>query len=288
MAKTFELDMDMNDGLPNTQPVPKNNGEETLIEQKGNVSSVTLPTSLGRGDAAPAPDAPRPEWLPTKFKSPADLAAAYAALEAKLGAGTKPPTAADAGVSAPANGLADTLAGKAPAPATGTPANTNPLEGVLTEYTTTGKLGDETKAALKKAGIPDALVDTALKNAAFASQAATDMVMGKFGGSDGYKNAVEKAKSVLNPAEINSYNEIMNSGDYSKMKLAVDWLHGRIGGNSVPVDPAGGTVDAFDGGGFRNDAELLHAQMDKRYGVDPRYTGEVTRKAAAMLQRARR
>jgi len=284
MGKTFELDMDMNDGLPNTQPIPKNNGEETIIAQKGNVTSVTLPTSLGQAGPAPAPEPSRPDWLPPKFKSPADLAAAYEALEAKLGAAKSAGGAAPSGT----NGLADALAGKPAAPAGGTQPAANPLEGALTEYTTTGKLGEETKAALKKAGIPDALVDTALKNAAFASQAATDMVMGKFGGADGYKEAVSKANSVLNPSEIASYNEIMGSGDYSKMKLAVDWLHGRIGGNSVPVDPAGGTVDAFDGGGFRSDAELLHAQMDKRYGVDPRYTAEVTRKAAAMLQRAAR
>lgn len=284
MGKTFELDMDMNDGLPNTQPVPKNNGEETVLATKGNVTSVTLPTSIGQGGPPAAAEPSRPDWLPSKFKSPADLAAAYEALEKKLGA-AKP---VDAPAPSGTNGLADALAGKPAASAGGTQPAANPLEGALTEFSTTGKLGDETKAALKKAGIPDALVDTALKNASFASQAAQDMVMGKFGGADGYKEAVAKAKSVLNPAEIQSYNEIMGSGDYSKMKLAVDWLHGRIGGNSVPVDPAGGNVDPFDGGGFRSDAELLHAQMDKRYGVDPRYTSEVTRKAAAMLQRARR
>ena len=110
------VDVDLYDTVPASLPtgVPDPLG----IERKGNVVSVTPDMGLAVPAQPAAPAAPRPAWLPEKFKSPEDMARSYAELEARLGGKPAPAAAAAPTTPATASGSPAAAPGTTAAPAT--------------------------------------------------------------------------------------------------------------------------------------------------------------------------
>ena len=76
---------------PQADAVPQGT-VQTGIGPRGKGTRTTID---GPAPAQPAPAADRPAWLPSKFKSPEELAASYAQLEQRLGGGGQPAPATD-------------------------------------------------------------------------------------------------------------------------------------------------------------------------------------------------
>lgn len=213
----------------------------------------------------------RPQWLPEKFKSPEDMAKAYAELEAKLG-GKKTeeaPKAEDQKPDLPDN-PEKALADKG-----------LQLQEFSAEFAKNGELSGESYEKLTKAGFPKDLVDQFIEGQkARAAQFEAD-IKTEVGGSEQYNGMIEWAKANLSPAEIQAYNDAVTSGSPDKAKLAA------LGLSSKYSKAVGKEPDRMLGGGkagtsdvFESTTQVTEAMKDPRYQKDPAYRAKVQAKLA--------
>ena len=197
------------------------------------------------------------------------MAAAYAALETKLGGQTPPATETPA-----------------TPPKTETPPQTPPanvdMAKLSEEFEANGKLSDATYDALKAKGFDKGVVSNYIAGQqARAEQIRTD-VFKTVGGEDKYTEMVTWAKGALTPAEANAYDEAVNSGDMAKINLAVSGLFGKYtNANGREPSLVGGTRGASGPAPFESVAQLTAAMRDSRYAKDPAYRKEVENRLAA-------
>lgn len=149
------------------------------------------------GGHAPAIPVARPEWLPDKFNSPEDMARAYSELETRMGQqGVQPqPDPQQAGQEIPQGSELGTY-----------------LEQAANEYDRTGQLSYATQQALEQRGIPAALQQTYITG--LNAQAAQEMntIHQAVGGQETWNQMVQWAQANLQPAEIDTFNNMLGSG----------------------------------------------------------------------------
>ncbi|CAB4139462.1 capsid assembly protein [uncultured Caudovirales phage] len=302
---------------------------ETLIQMRAapadNVVSGTSPADhdarmAARADAAlnpatftaqeppaptPAPAAERPDWLPSKFKSPEDMAAAYAALEKRMSAPN--PKAAEAPAPKPTEAPADPLKvdDSAP-PAGGEPPVEAPKEGdeppkeadeqakeavekagldfedLANQVAANGTINEDSYAALEKAGIPRDYVDAYIEGQQAKAQLMRMEVLSSVGGEAVYRDVTAWAAQNLPKADIEAYNRITSGNDIDAIKLAVQGLQARYEAANGKA-PKLMNAPTLPGGpsnvGFENRSEMMAAMRDPRYGKDPSFTRSVEQKA---------
>ncbi len=227
---------------------------------------VTNPLADAAPAPTPAPTSERPQWLPEKFKDPADLAKAYAALESKLG---KPPEAEVA--------PEDPLAIKpTPPPAEDPDAF---IESYSKEFMESGKLSDASYDALKAKGFSRKMVDGFIAGQQAILEQSRNQVFGLAGGEEGYKEMLAWAGQNLNKNEIEAFNKAVTSGDRDMINMAVTGLSARHktaqGPKLLQGQSSGGSRE-----GFASRAELAKAVADPRYNNDPAYRRRVEEKLA--------
>lgn len=212
----------------------------------------------------------RPQWLPEKFKSPEDMAKAYAELESKLG--QKP-----------------TEEPKAEAPKVETPENPEQaladkglkLDEFSAEFAREGELSPESYDKLTKAGFPKDIVDQFIEGQkARAAQFETD-IKTEVGGTERYSEIINWAKANLTPTEIQAYNNAVTSGNADQAKLAALGLSAKFN-NANGKEP-----DRMLGGGkagtsdvFESTHQVTEAMKDPRYKNDPAFRSKVQQKLA--------
>lgn len=210
----------------------------------------------------------RPQWLPEKFKSPEDMAKAYAELESKLG-GNKPPATPEATPEAtpPADPQA-ALADKG-----------LQLDEFSQEFAKNGELSPESYEKLTKAGFDKNLVDQYIAGQqALATRFEAD-IKAEVGGDENYVAMTDWAKANLSPAEIAAYNTAVSSGNPDQAKLAAMGLNAkytRANGSDpqrVLGGGKGGAVDAFE-----SVAQVTKAMADPLYKTDPAFRAKVQAK----------
>jgi hypothetical protein len=211
------------------------------------------------GTGTPAPE--RPTWLPEKFKSPEDLAKAYAELERAKGA-------------APA--------GTPPAPGTPPAAGSDPVnfDALAEEYVATGALKPETRAALNAQGFSDRAIDTYIAGAKAQAEAYDNAAYAAAGGTkEAFEAVAAWAGTALAPSERAAFTAAVQSGNVDTMKLAVEGVTAkyRAANPSLLMGGTGGTAPT---GVFASRAELTAAMKDPRYKTDPAYRDEVAQKLA--------
>jgi hypothetical protein len=145
------------------------------------------------------------------------------------------------------------------------------------EYTDTGKLSDETYAALEAKGLPKAKVDSYIAGVQAQSDAYDKAVFDAAGGSTEYSALVTWAANSLTHDEKVAFNKAVTSGNAAEAAMAVEALTARraktrgtpppglINGNKAPtgVQP------------FRSQAEIAEAMRNPKYKSDPAYRQEV-------------
>ena len=99
------------------------------------------------------------------------------------------------------------------------------------------------------------------------------------GGEEAYNDLIGWAADNLSEAEIDTFNDLLSSGNVSAVKLAVSGLAAQRGSNS-PQEPsrniAGGIAPEADV--FDNWAQVNAAMSDPRYYKDAAYNAEVVAK----------
>ena len=220
----------------------------------------------------------RPAWLPEKFKSPEDLAKSYAELEKKLSGGDTTDTSdskdgdkTDDKTDNPTQEDAREVADKAGLD----------FDALNVEYATNGELSDETYKNIEDAGIPRDLVDSFIAGQNSIAATTRSQMFEKVGGEETYSTMMEWAGANLNPQEVESYNNVMGSGDHNQIQLAVQGLHARYSTSegSNPTLMSGDTT-ANAGSTFESVAQITAAMRDPKYKSDPAFRKEVEAKLA--------
>jgi hypothetical protein len=225
-------------------------------------------------DAKAAENSGRPDWLPAKFATAEDMAASYAALEAKQG-GAKPEVA-------PATPPAASLEVPTP-PVEATAAVQKAgldMNELNTEFATAGNLSEASYAKLAAVGFDKAAVDNYVAGQQ-ALQAAfqTEVMSATPGGPEKYGEMVEWAKVNMTPTQIDAYNASVGSGNKDQAKLAVAGL-GASFKAAVGSEPSlqGGRVNGAVSDVFESLAQMKVAMSDKRYKSDPAFRSAVQQK----------
>ena len=241
--------------------------DQKMIDAVDKANSITPPEGT---EGTPPED--RPEWLPEKFKSPEDMAKAYAALESKLG-GQKPtdPPAADPEVP------------PTPAPADAEAALDEKgldLKDFSAEFSQKGELSAESYEKLQKAGFDKGLVDQYIAGQQAIAAQYESTIKAEVGGPEKFSAMTEWAKVNLSPAEIETFNTQVSSGNVDQAKLAVLGLGAKYE-KAVGSDPQrllGGQGDGAGADVFESMAQVTEAMRDPRYKNDPAYRSKVQSK----------
>jgi hypothetical protein len=178
----------------------------------------TAPPAPPAGAPTPAPSSTanqpsggpgeRPSWLPEKFKSPEDLAKAYAEAEKKLG-------------------------GK-PLESTQIPEPLN-FESYTKEFTEKGELSPESFKALADRGIPADLVNQYMAGVQALAKQQVAEVTAAVGGQEAYGQMVQWAANNLPKEQIEAFNKAVSSGDAGSRDLAIQGLHAQYAKTAGPA-----------------------------------------------------
>jgi hypothetical protein len=226
---------------------------------------------------APTPtEAARPDWLPEKFKSPEQLAQAYAELEKKLGqpkeapaeAPKETPKATEGTAPTPEEELAVRRAGLDP-------------EAIEAEFLDSGKISEETYKKAEKIGLTRAFVDAFAQGRAAVAQRQLAELFTEVGGQEEFQRVSSWARANLQPSAISAIDRATQSGSLDEAKLVLRGLYARYQA-AVGKNPNLVSGDApGSGDGFRSAAEVREAMRDPRYSRDPAYRADVEAKVRA-------
>ena len=222
-----------------TDPVVEPTLEETL-------SAVGLDAEGNKVDDAPA--AP----LLGKFQTVEDLAKAYSELEKKLGSGE-----VQAAKSVSEEDLKIT-----------------PKAAAEPEHNAA-----DMEALLKSGTITEDMYNTYVAGQEAATSAFQSEVYSAAGGEAEYNDLIGWAADNMSEADIDTFNDLLNSGNTSAVKLAVSGLaaqRGSTGAQEPSRNIAGGTPPSADK--FENWAQVKVAMDDPRYYTDAAYNAEVVNK----------
>ncbi len=161
------------------------------------------------------------------------------------------------------------------------------MSALAEEYTTTGKLSDESYAELAECGFSRDLVDTYI--AGRKAQAAEGQALGEraqaeifevAGGEEAYNALIDWAENKLTQPEKEAYNKAVATGDVALIKLAAQGLKAKheLAYGRDPKLTRGGGKAPVSNPGFESQQEMMKAMSDPRYGRDPKYTKEVEQK----------
>lgn len=215
------------------------------------------------------PEAPkdRPEWLPEQFKSPEELAKAYAELEAKTKAQAEQKNI--------------------------DPQSYGDYAKYVEEFHSTGELSEASyKELVETKGIPKALVDEYIqlgkRQAELSRTEAEDRILEDVGGRAKFQEMAEWAKKSLSEDEIEGLNASLSSDNEKAIKFALKTLKDKFTSANAqkPKLIQGQTSPVQNEGAFKSQEEL-NAAMQARdnqgrllYHVSPAYRDKVIQRLA--------
>ena len=214
-----------------------------------------------------------------KFKSQEDLLKAYEELQKKMGSKTDEDEEEDDEAPVQEEAAADEEEGAAP--------NDAILSRAAQEYSEGGQLSDEAIEELSKMDSKDlikAYVDFYSRSAQQYQQAQVgDAELSKIkdiaGGEESYGEMISWAAENLDPAEIESFNSVTDSGNVQAIRFAVEALNNRYkaaNGDERPM--ISGKASRSTPQGYRSQAELARDIANPLYQSDPAFRADVEAK----------
>jgi hypothetical protein len=237
-----------------------NVGAEVISANSGTNTVISQPQNLTQSTEQ------KPEWLPEKFKNAEELAKAYSELEKKFSSNTK-----EVKQEVPKNKSEEVK----------TEGFT--LDKYNQEYADAGALSENSYAELAKLGLNKDLVDGYIEGQKAISENYQKQIYNEVGSQEKYSELVDWASKNLSEQEVESFNEIIETGSVQAMQLAVRGLMATAGmKQSAPrqQDLFQGDSDFISVDAFQSIAQVTQAMNDPRYEKDPAYRKEVTDKIA--------
>lgn len=208
----------------------------------------------------------RPDWLPEKFKSPEDMAAAYSQLERQFHNGEQPESVDTDNMDT--GEVQEYLS-----------ENGIDFESMSQDFWETGGLSDDQYDALEEIGIPSEIVDQFIDGQMAIMDGTRQQAFNVVGGEESYNEMMEWASTSLSQEEQDAFNEQIDSGDMSSAMFAIQGLSARYR-SETGFEPnlVGGEPTDASVGTFQSLAEMTQAMSDPRYEKDPAYREAVARK----------
>lgn len=155
-----------------------------------------------------------------------------------------------------------------------------------------GALSDVSYSELLKAGYAKETVDAYVKGRtapADQAKAVADAVIadkeitaikGTIGGDAGLKTMLDWARTGLTAGELKEYNAAVESGEVSKVKMAVNGLHALYQKETGKQPELIGGRPAQNGIGevYESKEQMIEDMRDKRYAKDPAFRAMVGKK----------
>jgi len=204
----------------------------------------------------------RPSWLPEKFKSPEDMAAAYANLERQY-------HSRDNDVDNMETGEVQEYLSE----------NGIDFNSMSDQFWRDGGLSDSNYDQLEKIGIPAEIVDQFIDGQLALVEGTRQQAFATVGGEENYNNMMGWAAENLSEREQTTFNNAIDSGDMGQAMFAIQGLAARYR-NETGFEPRlvrGENTDASVGT-FQSLQEITSAMSDPRYEKDPAYRDAVARK----------
>jgi len=201
----------------------------------------------------------RPEWLPEKFKNAEDLAKAYSELEKKQSVPEEP---------SQQQMRADAEASEG-------------MDKFYSEYQEQGSLSEKSYEELSKMGLDKNLVDGYIAGQEAIANSEVQTIHNLVGGADNYNKVIDYAKTNLNEAEQNAFNETLETGSIEQVKFAVQGIASRAGiGAEQTQSMINGDSIETNSDVFESSAQVIDAMNDPRYAKDPAFRKLVEEKIA--------
>lgn len=214
----------------------------------------------------------RPEWLPEKFKSVEDMAAAYKELE-KANSTPEETPEGDPETETPE---ASTEEVEEAVEAAGLD-----MEALSSEWDTEGELTQESYDKLAAVGItPEMVAMYAAGVEAQTSATQAEMLEPLGGDRAAYDEMVSWASNALSDAEIDAFNGVLETGNTPAIKLAVAELAAKHGdANGVePVNLLQGAPSAGGSSVYGSTADLMTDMSNPEYARNPAFRAKVAAK----------
>lgn len=212
----------------------------------------------------------RPEWLPEKFKTPEDMAKAYAELEKSQskGAGT---TTGETPAEAGTEEAAESAVGEAGLD----------MDALSTEYSENGELTQESLDALSKVGITPDMVQSYIKGQeAQAAAVQADLLEPVGGDLEVYNEMTQWASDNLSDKEVDDFNEILEGGNAASIKMAVQNLATKYEGSqgAEPGRQLSGKGTNSGASVYESTADLMKDMQNPEYAMNPAFRRKVESK----------
>lgn len=239
--------------------------EGVIAGEEGQQENTGGDTGASQGEENAGGAEERPSWLPEKFKTPEDMAKAYAELEKKQSQGSTN----DEGTT---QGDTTNTEGEQAAQEAVENAGLD-WDSLTAEYEADGSLSDVSYAKLEKAGVPKELVDNYINGV----QAQTAIYEGKVQGfAENYDALLEWGGANLSEAEIDTFDAAVNSGNLAQAEIAVKGLQARMQiAQGMPparqLDGKGGSSSDL----YESQAQIEADMNDPRYESDPAFRAKV-------------
>ena len=214
------------------------------------------------------PQETRPDWLPEKFTSAAEMAKAYGELEKQFSARPKEEVQEDVKIPEPSK----EVEGK----------RVSSLDKFYNEYAETGVLTEDSYKELSKQGLDKQLVDGYIEGQKALADNHTKSIQDTIGGKEKYGDLIDWASKNLSEAEQDTFNGMVDGGTLEEAKFAVQGLMTRAGISSNPNQPSlfEGTSDVTANDAYESVSQVTDAMNDPRYEKDSSYRKKVTDKIA--------
>jgi len=214
------------------------------------------------------PQETRPDWLPEKFTSAAEMAKAYGELEKQFSARPKEEVQEDVKIPEPSK----EVEGK----------RVSSLDKFYNEYAETGVLTEDSYKELSKQGLDKQLVDGYIEGQKALADNHTKSIHDTVGGREKYAELIGWAGKNLSETEQNTFNGMVDGGTLEEAKFAVQGLMTRAGISSNPNQSNlfEGTSDVTPNDAYESVSQVTDAMNDPRYEKDSSYRKKVTDKIA--------
>lgn len=146
------------------------------------------------------------------------------------------------------------------------------------EYSTDGKLSENSMKTLKEAGFPESVVNAYLNGLEAINDRFATQVKGFAGGDTGYQKLTEFVKTQPKSV-IEAFNATISSGNLGQIELTIGGLMSKMTkayGTSNPTIMGGMSNNNAEG--YTSMEQMTKDMADPRYQVDPKFTKSVMMK----------
>jgi hypothetical protein len=153
------------------------------------------------------------------------------------------------------------------------------------EFTSSGKLSDESYKELSKSGLSKEIVDTYIQGQSAIREAQATKVYDIVGGANSYGEMITWAKDNWTPEQINVFNNQVNSGNDAQIMFGVEALATQfkaVKGSPLPSRTLKGSSGSkgSPSNSYESKDDMYKAMDNKLYGKDASYTNMVSQKIA--------